>query len=1168
MQLRVGVRATSSRRMHFDDLSEEFPERIRRRGEDYDRAKRVSILEHSPTLIRAVAMGTKPYAVHIEAKMPTLVLGCTCDDFLQSGPCKHLWATALLAERKRLFAAMPSCTEFALNSTGEPSPDRDFRAESTGEWSDESEDEEEETEGEEAEESEWNQERDEERDPFYRDLDSRRLERGASNAGGRFGRQGLDMTPQARSAPLNTWQDVLREAVKPVPSRSARTKAVEPPTGELIFVIELPKMVPEADLVVSLRTRIKRKKGGFAKDRAATVFLRTLSLLTDERERQALCLLQVAALEDPSAYSYQGHHNSPIFPSEARVSGAIALELLPLVASLERLYIRDATGAEPIQATLELTPSWEFSMEVQRGEANAGVFSACLKRGESVVPLSEPLILTQSGWAIFPDRVARFEARGAFGLVNSLRRSGPVRVPEGEESALLEGLFGLPQLPALKLPSDIAFEEVSVAPKPILRVGPPAARAWHGPSDRPTAELSFAYGSIVIDAADPRSVVLIANERRLVHRDRAGEDRAIAALEEVGFQRALPPGAHDFRVGYVDIAPARLPPAVRKLVSDGWRVEAEGKIYRQPGRMSMSVTSHTDWFDVNAQVSFDGVTATLPELLAALQRGQDTVVLGDGSFGVLPEEWLQKYGLLADIAAREGDSLRFGKAQLGLLDMMLAAEPEVLVDEVFAKARRELQSFDSIQRQSAPPEFQAELRPYQELGLGWLSFLRRFGFGGCLADDMGLGKTVQVLAMLCSRPHIKGKPSLIVVPKSLIWNWQREASRFAPTLRVLIHTGSTRPSSLEAMRAEIADVDVIITTYGLVRKDIGFMREVVMDYLILDEAQAIKNIDSESAKAARLLRGDHRLALSGTPIENHVGELWSLFEFLNPGMLGGARVFAGATGTRRLDADKLAVVSRVITPFMLRRTKQEVAPELPAKHEETLICEMEPEQRRLYDELRRHYQGTLLGKIARDGIGKSKIQVLEALLRLRQVACHPALVDRKHADKPSGKLDVLFARLEEVRREGHKALVFSQFTSFLGLVRERLDADQVAYEYLDGKTKNRQAHVDRFQSDPDCRLFLISLKAGGVGLNLTAADYVFILDPWWNPAVEAQAVDRAHRIGQDKRVFVYRLLCRGSVEEKVAALQADKRELAESIINADSSLIQKLDKETLELLLA
>jgi SNF2 family DNA or RNA helicase len=701
----------------------------------------------------------------------------------------------------------------------------------------------------------------------------------------------------------------------------------------------------------------------------------------------------------------------------------------------------------------------------------------------------------------------------------------------------------------------------------VLKVGSPDPQPWGQVSERPTADLSFAYEDTKVAAADPRNALAQVEERRLLRRDRAAEAAAARTLVEAGFQRA--PFAHIREQpdpGRFDIAATKLPSAVRTLVTAGWHVEAEGRLYRQSGRFNLSVTSGVDWFDLHAEIDFEGVTVTLPELLRALKRGDKMIVLGDGSFGMMPEAWLKKYALLAETGVAEGERLRFRPAQVGLLDALLAAEPDVAVDRLFSRARDELRRFERVDIEKAPRSFRGKLRPYQELGLGWLSFLRRFGFGGCLADDMGLGKTVQVLAMLASRARTAGKPSLVVVPKSLVWNWQQEAARFVPRLRMLVHVGPTRSGNAPSFRRAVEGADVVLTTYGLLRKDVAFLREIEMDYLILDEAQAIKNADSESAKAARLLRGEHRLALSGTPIENHIGELWSLVEFMNPGMLGSARAFAGAT--KRPAPETLALLARVLRPFILRRTKEQVAPELPPKHEETILCEMEPEQRRLYDELRAHYRASLLGKIARDGLAKAKIQVLEALLRLRQAACHPALIDAKRAKDGSGKLDVLLARLDEVRREGHKALVFSQFTSFLDLVRARLDAARISYEYLDGKTRDREACVTRFQTDAACSLFLVSLKAGGVGLNLTAADYVFILDPWWNPAVEAQAVDRAHRIGQDKHVFVYRLLCRDSVEEKVAALQEEKRDLAASIINADGSLIQKLDRETLELLLA
>jgi SNF2 family DNA or RNA helicase len=319
----------------------------------------------------------------------------------------------------------------------------------------------------------------------------------------------------------------------------------------------------------------------------------------------------------------------------------------------------------------------------------------------------------------------------------------------------------------------------------------------------------------------------------------------------------------------------------------------------------------------------------------------------------------------------------------------------------------------------------------------------------------------------------------------------------------------------------------------------------------------------------RLLRGNHRLALSGTPVENHLGELWSLFEFLNPGMLGASGVFQLAAKDMRDPSNELRkLLSQALRPFLLRRTKEQVVKELPPKVEQTIYCVMEPSQRLLYDELRQHYRESLSKKIGKVGIAKSKIQVLEALLRLRQAACHPGLIDPKRVNDPSAKLDVLLGQLRDVIEEGHKALVFSQFTSLLAILGANLNAAGMKYEYLDGKTADRQAPVERFQNDPESRLFLISLKAGGLGLNLTAADYVFILDPWWNPAVEAQAVDRAHRIGQARQVFAYRLIARDTVEEKVLQLQESKRSLADAILSEENSLIRDLVAEDIELLLS
>jgi len=581
----------------------------------------------------------------------------------------------------------------------------------------------------------------------------------------------------------------------------------------------------------------------------------------------------------------------------------------------------------------------------------------------------------------------------------------------------------------------------------------------------------------------------------------------------------------------LQVSPSKLPRIVRCLVQAGWHIEAEGKIFRRPGAFHFEVSSGVDWFELHGEVEYENTTAQLPQLLEALRRGDNLVQFGDGTYGVLPEEWLRRMGPLVGVGTPEDGHIRFRTCQAGVLDALLSTQPEARCDETFARVREELASFRGIESFEQPAGFVGKLRGYQCEGLSWMHFLRRFSFGGCLADDMGVGKTAQVLALLETRRELRARdetlpPSLVVAPRSLIFNWKQEAARFTPGLRVLDHSGLARHGN------GFSGYDVIFTTYGTLRRDILQLKDTEFDYVVLDEAQAVKNADTESSKAVRLVRGRHRLALSGTPVENHLGELWTLFEFLNPGMLGAASAFKLAGGAMRNPNDETRrLLAHAVRPFILRRTKEQVASELPPKTEQTVYCEMDPNQRKLYGELRQHYRASLLKRVEDEGLGKSKIQVLEALLRLRQAACHPGLLDRGRSGENSAKLESLLEQLAEVLDEGHKALVFSQFTSLLRIVRERLDRRGTAYAYLDGSTRDREARVERFQNQKDCQLFLVSLKAGGLGLNLTAAEYVFILDPWWNPAVEAQAVDRAHRIGQTRHVFAYRLITRDTVEE-------------------------------------
>ncbi len=737
-------------------------------------------------------------------------------------------------------------------------------------------------------------------------------------------------------------------------------------------------------------------------------------------------------------------------------------------------------------------------------------------------------------------------------------------------------------------------------------------------------------------------------EQKLVRRNLRAERESIGATAGLGLRHTASPTGD-----VLLISPKQMPRAVSSLLAAGWIVSADQKIIRAAGPPALSITTGVDWFELRGQATYersDGTieTLTLPQILTAARSGKNMIVLGDGTQALLPEQWLDEHGLLIALGKVEGDHLRFRSSQAAVLDTLLNTQDQVDFDDRFAEAREKLKGFEGIDALDPAEGFGGTLRTYQSEGLGWLDFLRTFGMGGILADDMGLGKTVQVLAMLhgrangdpahCDTPAGKEKvkaptrPSLIVVPRSVIFNWLDEAEKFCPDLKIMAYSGPDRMSLIP----QFADQHLIVTSFGLMRRDIDILKEQQFDYAVLDEAQAIKNPSSQSAKAARLLQADHRLALTGTPVENHLGDLWSIFEFLNPGMLGANARFSElvksassiATAQRLAEgddadtnaaldeaaergpvldtptgmlelpktnpADTVAQVAQALRPFILRRTKTEVLSDLPAKTEQTILCKMEPAQRKVYDQLRKYYRGTLMQQMdaaapgekasrsdedqanataAAATSGGNTFMVLEALLRLRQAACHPALISKEGIDTggpdvPSAKLDTLADMLTEVIDGGQKALVFSQFTSMLSLVRQRLEELGVQYAYLDGQTRNRKEVVEQFQEDPDIQVFLISLKAGGVGLNLTAAEYVFILDPWWNPAVEAQAIDRTHRIGQTKPVFAYRMICEDTVEQRIVELQARKRKLADAIVGGEQNLLQSLTRGDLEQLLS
>lgn len=608
-----------------------------------------------------------------------------------------------------------------------------------------------------------------------------------------------------------------------------------------------------------------------------------------------------------------------------------------------------------------------------------------------------------------------------------------------------------------------------------------------------------------------------------------------------------------------------------KIAGEGYEVYGQEalksvKVNRSRPTISFGVSSGIDWFDLQATVTFGDITVPFADIRKALKKREKFIKLSDGSIGQIPDDWVERFKYLFDMGKAEGETMRYTKTQALFLEQALSELDNVQIDEEYQRRMEKIRDFSKITPKPIPQGFVGELREYQKSGYDWLHFLHDYEFGGCLADDMGIGKTIQALSFLLSQKESghSQKASLIVVPKSLLVNWERESARFTPDLKVLIHADIKRSKDLSVFD----EYDVVLTTYGIMRRDLEIMRDYRFHYVILDESQAVKNPMADTSRSARLLNCDHRLVLTGTPVENSTIELWSQFDFLNPGHLGSFEYFRSEFAgpiERGQDDEAAQYLRSLVYPFILRRTKEQVAKELPPRTERVVYCEMEPAQKKAYAKYREEYRSMLMGMIEEEGINNTRMKILEGLLRLRQISNHPKLVDPTYHG-PSAKFDMLMENLETLRREGHKALIFSQFTRMLKLVRTELKKRGIPFFYLDGKTQNRQDLVDQFQADPDTPFFLISLKAGGVGLNLTAADYVIHIDPWWNPAVERQATDRTHRIGQDKPVFVYKLIAKESVEEKILQLQERKKQLVDQLITTESSFFKSLTKDDIEVL--
>lgn len=581
-------------------------------------------------------------------------------------------------------------------------------------------------------------------------------------------------------------------------------------------------------------------------------------------------------------------------------------------------------------------------------------------------------------------------------------------------------------------------------------------------------------------------------------------------------------------------------------------------------KVSVLVSSGIDWFDTSLNIKFGNEDVNLKQVQKALKNQSRFIQLGDGTQGVLPEEWIDKFSRFFRSGEIVDGNIRTSKINFSVIDELY--EKEVLSNEVSEEIsflNSKIASFKTIQEVKVPKKLKATLRDYQKQGLNWLNFLDEFNFGGCLADDMGLGKTVQIIAFILSQKEKnKNAVHLIVVPTSLIFNWEREIEKFAPSLKLLKNYGQNRIKSVK----EFEKIDVVITSYGTLISDIKVLKSYRFEYIILDESQAIKNPDSQRFKSVCLLQARNKIVLTGTPIENNTFDLFSQMTFVNPGLFINQNRFKEEYAIpidKFKDSKRAKELQQKINPFMLRRTKKQVAKELPEKTEMVLYCEMDSEQEKVYNIYKNNIRDMLTNPHSDVALENKSMLVLKGLTKLRQICNSPQLLsDEEDYGKSSAKMNVLLEEITE-KSKNHKILIFSQFVGMLDLIRIELDKLEISHEYLTGQTKNREEKVHSFQNDNEIRVFLISLKAGGTGLNLTEADYVYLVDPWWNPAVENQAIDRCYRIGQKKNVVAVRLITPNTIEDKIMQLQENKRELAEDLIKTDTSILKSLSQKDL-----
>ncbi|MFO0060823.1 MAG: SNF2-related protein, partial [Planctomyces sp.] len=911
-------------------LQSRFRADLRHRGAAYIEAERVSLIRVTSENVFGVVVDGAEYQTQLRYQPEDISLFCTCEQFTKSKSCKHLWGTILAADQRGFVN--PAIRPGRLLPFAAPALTQPLTAD---------------------------------------DLDS-----GGPDPDGesRMPRGKAKARPPAPVRPTRPWEARLAELSGEMNGTPEARGGGDPEERQIFYEVDIEASRESGKLVIQASQRQRRAGGQWGKIKPLKIRPGELDQIEHEDDRTFLSYLAGAIPERTNWSTQQAELRTSAH--RFQVPWELGQLILPDMCRSSRLRILGSDEAGQQHLSWDEGEPWELTIRVRRDtEAEGWKVSGLLVRNDETLELSEVPLVIPGGFVVTSDSISLLRDFGAPEWMRGLTAAGPLQIPLSDQHDFVDRLLDIPSLPRLDLPKELQLEEVRVQPQPMLRISAPPMTRWR--NDSLNAEVIFEYLGLPVSGSSARWAVVQRENNRCIIRDRSFEGHCWERLRQTGFRRRL--GDLKQTVN-VEIARRDLGRAVRELVEGGWNVFADGSKVRQAGGLRFRVSSDTDWFDVHTEVDFEGRSVSFPELLRALERGDSTVRLDDGSLGILPEEWLEQIGMISGLGTTTEDGLRFSTSQAALLDALLASQESVEIDAGFERMRERFRNFSGLEQVEVPATFVGQLRGYQREGLSWLKFLGDFNFGGCLADDMGLGKTVQFLAMLLRRlEDVKSPPpSLVVVPRSLMFNWSSECGRFAPGLRVMEYTGLERANS----RADFSRHHLILTTYGTVRRDIAVLKDIDFDYVVLDEAQTIKNPSSQIARASRLLKANFRLALSGTPIENNAGDLWSIFEFLNPGMLGRSTAFR----THIADPDSREsreMVAKGLRPFILRRTKKQVAAELPDRLEETIVCDMEPEQRRLYDELRLHYRDSLLGLVQEQGIAKTRMHVLEALLRLR-----------------------------------------------------------------------------------------------------------------------------------------------------------------------------------------